>query len=109
MANVSKTYGVGDTVWVVYSNSIANQYTPLSRVVSKVNVNSSTNEAVVEFVTGENVVDGAVVTVHATQALAAATIVTKVIADTAAAVALDATLSITSTASQASTTLGRIG
>lgn len=109
MANVSKGWGVGDTVWVHYIGSITNQFTPISRVVSKANINSATNEAVVEFESGESVVDGATVTVYTTQALAAAGIVTWVIAQSAAAVVLDATLSTSSTASQASTTLGRIG
>jgi len=108
MANVSKGWAIGDTVWVHYRLS-TNQFIPVSRVVKNVTVNSSTNEAVVEFETGNSVTDGAIVTVFTTQALAAAGIVTWVIAQSAAAVVLDATLSIASTASQASTTLGRIG
>lgn len=109
MANISKGWGVGDTVWVHYIGSNENQFIPVSRVVSKCDVNSSTNEAVVSFTSGNSVVDGAVVTVYTTQALCAAGIVTWVIAQSAAAVVLDATLSISSTASQASSTLGRIG
>lgn len=109
MANVSKGYGIGDTVYVHYLNSITLQWLPQLRVVSKVITNTSTNEAVVEFTSGEKVTDGAVKTVYTTQALCAAGIVTYVIAQSAAAVVLDATTSIASTAGQSSSTLGRIG
>lgn len=107
MADVAKDYGVGDTVYVHYINS-ANQFIPVSRVVSRVNVNSSTNEAIVEFESGGSVQDGAVVTVYTTQALAAAGIVTWVIAQVAASVVLDVTTSVASTSGQSSTTLGRV-
>lgn len=109
MANVSKGWGVGDTVYVHYIGSTELQFTPTSRVVSKVNVTDSSNEAVVEFTSGNNVIDGATTTVYTTQALCAAGIVTWAIAQTAPAVALDSTTSIVSTAGNASTTLGRIG
>ena len=109
MANVAKGYGIGDTVWVHYLNSNTLQWLPVSRVVSKVKTNTAGNEAVVEFTTGESVTDGATVTVYTTQALAAAAMVTYIIAQSAACVALDTTTSIVSTAGNASTTLGRIG
>lgn len=109
MAAVSKTYGIGDTVYVHYINSTTLQWLPVSRVVSKVTTNTSTNEALVEFTTGESVTDGAVQTVYTTQAAAAAAIVTYIITNSAACVALDTTTSIASTAGNASTTLGRIG
>ena len=109
MAAVSKSYGVGDTVYVHYLNSNSLQWLPVSRVVSKVTTNTSTNEAVVEFTTGESVTDGATVTVYTTQAAAAAAMVTYIITQSAAVVALDTTTSIASTAGNASTTLGRIG
>lgn len=109
MANVSKGWAIGDTVWVHYTGSITNYWTPISRVVADVTVNSSGNESVVRFTSGDSVIDGATVRVYTTQALCAAGIVTAVVAASAAAVALDATTSIVSTAGAASTTLGRIG
>lgn len=110
MANVSKNYGVGDTVFVFYRNSLELFFLPQSRIVTRVRTNTAGNEAVVEFTNGNNVTDVAgTETVFTTQALCATAIVDQVITNSAASVALDATLSITSTAAQASTTLGRIG
>jgi len=109
MANVSKSYGVGDTVFVTYPFPDSLYFVAQSRVISKVTVNSSTNEATVEFTNGKTITDGADVNVYLTEALAAAAIVTDVISRSAATVVLDATLSVSSTASQASSTLGRIG
>lgn len=109
MANVSKGYGIGDTVYVHYINSPTLQWLPVERVVSKVTTNSSTNEAVVEFTTGESVIDGATVTVYTTEAAAAAAMVSYIITQSAAVTVLDTTTSIVSTAGNASTTLGRIG
>ena len=109
MAAVSKSYGVGDTVYVHYQLPSSLYFTPQSRTVSKVITNDSSNEATVEFSDGESVTDGATVTVYTTQALCAAGIVTAVIAASAASVALDTTTSIVSTAGNSSTTLGRIG
>lgn len=109
MANVSKDYAVGGTVWVWYHDSITLQYTPISKVVSKVNVDSSTNNATVDFTSGNSVIDGATARVFTTQELCAVAIVDAVITATAAAVALDTgTTSVASTASQSSTTLGRV-
>lgn len=107
MANVSKGWAIGDTVWVHYIGS-SNQFIPISRVVRNAKINSSTNESIVEFESGNSVVDGAVVTVYTTQALAAAGIVTWVIAQSAAVSVLDVTTSVASTSGQASTTLGRV-
>lgn len=109
MAAVSKSYGIGDTVYVHYQLPSALYFLPQSRVVSKVTVNDSTNEATVDFSDGGSVTDGATVTVYTTQALAAAAIVTATIAAVAASVVLDTTTSIVSTAGNSSTTLGRIG
>ena len=108
MANVSKDYGVGDTVYVHYIGK-SNQFIPVQRVVSRVNVKTLSNEATVEFESGDSVVDGAVVTVYTTQALAANGIITWMIAQSVAVATLSSTLSEASTASQASTTLGLIG
>ena len=110
MAAVSKTYGVGDTVYVHYKNSSSLQFTPTSRVVKRVKTDTSGNSAVVEFTDGDNVTDVSTdVRVYTTQTLCATGIVTWVIAQSAAAVALDSTTSIVSTAGNASTTLGLIG
>ena len=108
MADVAKTYGVGDAVFVTYPfpNSLA--FTPQARTVEKVQILDSGNEAIVTFTDGEKVQDGAIVTIYDTAALAAAAIVTDVIAKSAAAVVLDATNSIASTGGQASVTLGRV-
>lgn len=109
MADVSKTYGVGDTVWVHYLNSITLQWLPVQRIVKRVETTTSTNEAVVHFTVGESVIDGAIKTVYDTQALCATGIVNYVIAKSAAAVVLDTTLSLASTVNEVSDTLGRIG
>lgn len=110
MAAVSKGYGVGDTVFVHYKGSSSLQFTPSSRVVKKVNVDSSGNNAIVEFTDGDSVTDVSTdVRVYLTQTLAATGIITWVIAQSAAAAALDSTTSIVSTAGNVSTTLGLIG
>jgi len=109
MANVAKGWAIGDTVWVHYDGSIQNQFIPVSRVVADVTVNSSGNESVVRFTTGESVIDGATVRVYTTQALCANGIVEWMITNSVAVTTLDTETSISSTASQASTTLGRIG
>lgn len=57
MAVVSKGYGVGDTVFVYYKDSATLRFTPQSRVVRRVLVDSSGNNATVEFTNGESVVD----------------------------------------------------
>lgn len=109
MADVSKTYGVGDTVWVHYLNSIALQWLPVQRIVKKVETTTSTNEATVHFTVGESVIDGAVKTVYDTQALCATGIVDYMIAQSIAVSLLDPTVSIASTVGEGSDTLGRVG
>ena len=108
MADVAKSYGVGDAVFVAYPfpNSLA--FVAQARTVERVDILDGANEALVTFTDGEKVQDGAVVTVYDTAALASAAIVTDVIAKSAAAVALDATNSVASTGGQASVTLGRV-
>ena len=109
MADVAKTYGVGDTVFVTYPHPNTLAFLPQTRVVKDVKILDGANEAIVTFEDGNKVQDGAIVTIYDTEALAAAAIVTDVIAQSAAAVVLDATTSEVSTAAQASVTLGRIG
>ena len=55
MADIAKTYGVGDTVFVFY---LGND-TPQERIVSKCQIITGTNEALVEFEAGNSVTDGA--------------------------------------------------
>lgn len=89
MADVAKTYGVGDTVYVWYHEDIANQYTPKSRIVSEVIITGSSNQAIVKFSNGNQVIDGPTQRVFDTQAACATAIVTAVIAATAATVVLE--------------------
>lgn len=111
MADVAKSYGIGDTVWVWYFESPLNsiRYVAQSRVVLAVKTTTSGNEALVTFTNGDAITDGSTPRVFDTAALASTAIVTAVIANTAAAVALDVTTSGASTAAQASITLVRKG
>ena len=108
MANVAKGYGIGDTVFVAYPFPSNDAFTPQSRVVKDVKVNSATNEAVVTFTNGVDVIDGTVQTVFTTQALAAKAIFDDVIAKVDATVNLDTTLSVASTVGQTALSLGRV-
>lgn len=108
MAAVSKSYGIGDTVYVHYLNSSL-QWLPRSRTIKNVDTKSSGNSAVVHFTDGDPVTDvSGAVTVYTTQVLCATGIVAWVIAQSAAAVVLDDTTSEVSTAGQASSSLGLI-
>ncbi len=108
MANVTKDYGIGDTVFVAYPFPSNNYFTAQSRIVDKVDVNSSTNEAVVKFTNGEDVVDGAVKTVYTTSPLASTAIINDVISKADTAANDDATTSLASTAAQPTLSLGRV-
>lgn len=100
-AAVSKSYGVGDTVYVWFHDSYTLQALPQSRVVRNVNVIAGTNEATVEFTTGEKVTDGATQRVFTTQALCAAAIISDTISRFDACAVLDTgTTSGASTAGQ---------
>jgi len=57
MADVSRGYAVGDTVYVWYNTDIDLQYTATSRVISSVDVNSSSNDALIKFTVGNSVTD----------------------------------------------------
>ena len=57
MAVVSKGYGVTDSVYVYYKNHLTLRFTPQTRTVKRVLVDSSGNNATVEFTDGESVVD----------------------------------------------------
>lgn len=109
MAAVSKGYGVGDTVYVWFKDSLSMEMLPQSRVVANVDVQTSGNVAKVTFTTGESIMDGATTEqrVFTTQALCAAAIVSAAITRYTACVLLDTTTSGASTAGQPSTTLVR--
>ena len=87
MANVSRGFAVGDTVYVWYVSDIDLQFTATSRVVSSVDVNNSTNDAIIKFTVGNAVTDTiAIPRVFTTAALASTAIVNAVIVSTAATV-----------------------
>lgn len=106
-AAVSKSYGVGDTVYVWFHDSYTLQTLPQSRVVRNVHVETGTNQAVVEFTTGEKVTDGSPARVFTTQASCATAIVNDVISRFDAVIDLDPTTSAASTAGLTSTRLAR--
>lgn len=107
MAAVSKTYGIGDTVFVAYPFGSSLYFTPQSRVVKQVDTITGTNEAVVNFENGEKVQDGVNQTIFLTSPLAAKKIVDDIIIKSATAVSFDTTTSSASTAGLASVSLRR--
>ena len=108
MAAITKSYGIGDTVYVSYPFPHVLAFYPQTREVKSVQINSATNEALVSFENGDSVQDGAVQTVFTTAALAATAIVDDVIAKIDATVGIDTTLSIASTAGATALSLGRV-
>lgn len=108
MADIAKNYAIGETVYVAYPFPLANFWLPIARVIDHVDMLDNTNEAMVYFTAGSPVLDGAVQTIYETEALAAAAIVTDIIAKASGAVTLDATTSVVSTAGQESNDLGRV-
>ena len=108
MAAITKSYGIGDTVYVAYPFPHVLAFYPQTRVVKSCQINSATNEALVSFVSGDSVQDGAVQTVFTTAASAATAIVNDVIAKVDDAVNVDTTTSIASTADQTALSLGRV-
>lgn len=110
MANVSKGYGVGDTVWVWYPfEETTLAWNPQSRVIGSVKILTAANLARVEFTNGAAVEDGsgAAERVFTTEALCATQIVDRTKANADAAAVLDATVSEASTAGQPTIGLGR--
>ena len=108
MAAITKSYGVGDTVYVAYPFPHSLAFYPQTQVVKSVQINSATNEALVSFDSGDSVQDGAVQTVFTTAASAAKAIVDDVIAKIDDAVNVDTTTSIASTAGATALSLGRV-
>ena len=87
---ISRSYDVGDTVYVWYYEDNDLQFTPQSREVAKVEVNNSTGDGIIYFTTGNSVIDTiAVPRVFTTQAACATAIIDQVITDTAATVVLE--------------------
>ena len=108
MAAVSKTYGVGDTVYVYYRNSSTLRFAPQAKVVKAVRVDSSGNSALVEFTDGESVTDVAAdQRVFTTEAACANKIIDDVISEYDACAVLNSTLSGASTAGQPTLGLAR--
>ncbi len=110
MANISKGWGVGDTVWVWYpfaETTLA--FNPQSRVVSNAKILDGSNNAFVEFTNGAAVNDGAGATqrVFTSEALCATQIIDRLKVDGDAAAVLDATVSEASTAGQPTIGIGR--
>ena len=105
---ITKSYGVGDTVYVAYPFPHILAFYPQTRVVKSCQINSATNEALVSFENGDSVQDGAVQTVFTTAASAAKAIVDDVIAKIDDAVDIDTTTSIASTAGATTLSLGRV-
>ena len=110
--SITKTFSVGDTVYVRYPYSathsgVVSGFTPVARTVSRIDFVAASNECDVSFTDGATVRDGAIVRVYLTQALCAAAIVTDLISVSTAVVLLDTTTSSASTASQASVSLRR--
>ena len=110
MADIAKDYAIGETVYVAYPYPSANFWLPIARVIEHVDMLDNTNKAMVYFTEGAPVIDGngAPETIYETEALAAAAIVTDIIAKASGAVTLDATTSVVSTAGQSSNDLGRV-
>jgi len=108
MAAITKSYGIGDTVYVAYPFPHVLAFYPQTRVVKNCQINSATNEALVSFENGDSVQDGAVQTVFTTAALAAKAIVDDVIVKIDDAVNVDTTKSIASTVDLTALSLGRI-
>lgn len=108
MAAVSKTYGVGDTVFVYYKNSSTLRFAPQSRVVKNVKVDTNGNGANVEFTNGDPVYDiAADQRVFTTQAACANKMIDDVISEYDACAVLNSTLSGASTAGAATQGLVR--
>lgn len=89
MANVAKSYAIGDTVYVWVHNIQSKQYSPQAKVVAEVDVTSAGNAALVKFTDGTQIDDSTPQRVFTTAAACATAIINQVITDTAACVVLE--------------------
>lgn len=106
--SITKTFSVGDTVYVRYPYSGTTVgWLPATRTVSAIDFIAASNECIVRFTDGAAVQDGATVRVYITQAACATAIVTDIITNSTAACLLDTTTSGASTAGQPTTSLIR--
>jgi myo-inositol-1-phosphate synthase len=106
---ISKSYEVGDSVYVWYQDSVDDFFTPIERIVAQVRITGDDNTAVVSFESGRDVVDSDILqTVFTTQGACATSIINDVITRSAATVLLDSTLSDSSTAGNPTVSLGRL-
>ncbi len=103
MANITKGFGIGDTVWVAYPFPSSLGFIAQSRIVKDIRNVESTSDSLVTFDDGADVFDGsgALQAVFTTEALASTQIIDNVIIKALAASLLDATLSSVSTAGNA--------
>ena len=110
MANITKGYGIGDTVFVAYPFPDALAFIAQSRVVKDIRNYEADNDCLVSFTNGSDVFDGTGVlqAVFTTEALASTQIIDNVIIKADAAANLDATLSLGSTVSQPTLSIGRV-
>jgi hypothetical protein len=109
MASISKSYSVGDTVYVKYNFSgTSTGWYPATRVVKQINFTAASDVCTVVFTSGNDVVDStAAPTVFTTAAACATSIVNDIITLSATTVELDATTSSASTAGQNAVSLRR--
>lgn len=110
--SITKTFSVGDTVYVRYPYSathtgVVSGFLPATRTVTAIDFIAASNECMVSFAEGSSVRDGAIQRVYTTQAACATAIVNDIITNTTAVVALDTTTSSASTAGQAAVSLRR--
>lgn len=110
MANVTKTWGIGDTVQVAYPFPSANTYVVQARTVKAIDSYEADNDCQVSFTDGESVFDGtgALQSVFTTIAAAAKQIVDNAIIAVDAAVNLDTTTTVASASGQTALSLARV-
>lgn len=110
MANIAKTYGIGDQVWVAYAFPSANFFEAVQRTITGIKNYASNNDCNVTFSDGSTSFDGsgAAQSIFATEALASTQIIDNTIIAAEPAALLDATTSLGSTVSQPTLNLGRV-
>lgn len=87
---ISRSYDVGDTVYVWYNEDNDLQFTPQSRDIAEVCITNATGDALIKFTSGNSVTDLiSTPRVFTTQAACATAIINQVITDTAATVVLE--------------------
>lgn len=110
MANITKGFGIGDTVWVAYPFPSSLAFVAQSRIVKDIRNVDTDSDSIVSFDDGADVFDGsaALQAVFTTEALASTQIIDNVIIAADVAANLDATLSLSSASGQPTLSLGRV-